>query len=120
MKKIDVNVTIPQANLRKAINSIRAYDFATAAKVKRAIAKGAFAVQKDAKILAPVDTGRLRSSIKIDFFKGGLTADVNTNVEYAANVEFGSSRQRSSPYLFPAYEQNRAEIFKDLKEALEK
>lgn len=115
-----VNVTIPPAQLRKAVNSIKSYEVAASAKVKKVIAKSAFAVQKDAKKLVPVDTGRLRSSIKIDFFKGGLTADVNTNVNYAANVEFGSSSQRASPYLFPAYEQNKAQIFKELKEALSK
>jgi len=57
-----------------------------------------------AKILAPVDTGRLRASIgwTIGTTSSGLFAEVGTNVEYAPFVEFGTGRASAQPYLIPA------------------
>lgn len=49
-------------------------------------------VQRDAKRLAPVDTGRLRASITPEIRQRGNTVQgvVGTNVVYAPPVEFGS------------------------------
>lgn len=49
-------------------------------------------VQRDAKRLAPVDTGRLRASITPEIRQRGTTIQgvVGTNVVYAAAVEMGS------------------------------
>lgn len=49
---------------------------------------------------SPVDTGRLRASIT--HAVEGDTVYIGTNVEYAAYVEMGTSRQRPQPYLKPA------------------
>lgn len=57
--------------------------------VKNVVAESALNIQREAKKRTPVDTGRLRSSIAIEF-SDGLTATIGTNVEYAAAVEFGS------------------------------
>lgn len=53
-----------------------------------------------AKLLAPVDTGRLRNSIA--HAVEGDAAYIGTNVEYAAYVEMGTSRAKAQPYLKPA------------------
>lgn len=54
----------------------------------------ALRVQSRAKDLCPVDTGRLRNSIGLRFFRVGsfdkLAAEVYTNTKYAPAVEFGS------------------------------
>lgn len=57
-----------------------------------------------AKVLAPVDTGRLRASIvwTLGSTAAGLFAEVGTNVEYAAHVEFGTINMAAQPYLIPA------------------
>ena len=70
------------------------------------------AVKAQAVSLAPVDTGRLRSSIGYKTptkTEGDLTvsprkneAYVGTNVEYAGHVEFGTRRAAAQPYLRPA------------------
>jgi len=73
-------------------------------------------VLRTSKLSTPVDTGRLRSSETKQVFKD--KAFVGTNVEYAPNVEFGTSRQRPQPFLRPALDnniQNIKTIFKDLK-----
>lgn len=71
--------------------------------------------------LAPVDTGRLKNSI--DSTYDDDSAYVGTNVEYAAYVEFGTSRMRAQPYLKPAatghadeYKAIAERIFKDASE----
>ena len=73
-----------------------------------------------------VDTGRLRASIRVEFLNMGIAAEVGTNVEYGAFVEYGTGQRgsatlpsgvplphgyvhgskngmRARPYLWPAY-----------------
>lgn len=57
-----------------------------------------------AKSACPVDTGRLRNSITHIVDEGGKCAVIGTNVEYAAYVELGTTRQKPQPYLKPAAE----------------
>lgn len=61
-------------------------------------------IQNRARELCPVDTGRLRSSIRAVDGKDatGVYVDVGTNVEYAPHVEFGTSRMPAQPYMRPA------------------
>ncbi len=55
-----------------------------------------------AKKACPVDTGRLRNSITHAVSSAESVVYVGTNVEYAAYVELGTSRQKAQPYLKPA------------------
>ena len=57
-----------------------------------------------AKRKCPVDTDRLRGSIthRVQSDDSGGRAEIGTNVEYAAFVELGTSRQKAQPYLKPA------------------
>lgn len=57
-------------------------------------------IQNYARLLAPVDTGRLRSSITAT--KGDRVVTIGTNVEYAAFVEFGTRYMAAQPFLRPA------------------
>lgn len=61
-------------------------------------------VEGQAKQLAPVDTGRLRSSITHEVERQGeeVVGRIGSNVEYAAHQEFGTSRMAAHPYLRPA------------------
>ena len=65
-------------------------------------------VERDAKKLCPVDTGRLRSSITHEI--EGTKGYVGTNVEYARAVELGTSYQSPQPYLRPALHNNEKKI----------
>lgn len=55
-----------------------------------------------AKLLCPVDTGRLRNSISHAVDEDEKTVYIGTNVEYAPYVELGTSRTKAQPYLKPA------------------
>lgn len=53
-----------------------------------------------AKMLAPVDTGRLRNSLTHTV--EGNAAYIGTNVEYAPYQEYGTRRTKAQPFLKPA------------------
>lgn len=61
-------------------------------------------VERTAKRLCPVDTGRLRASIthSLESDSRGLVGVVGTDVHYAPYVEFGTSRMAAQPFLRPA------------------
>lgn len=88
-------------------------------KVADLINKTAINIQNNAKRLAPVDTGRLRSSIRIRFYRdNGPAADIYTDVEYAAYLEFGTKRMSARPYMTPAWELERAKFEEALRSIL--
>jgi len=60
--------------------------------VLNAMRDSALMVERDAKINAPVDTGRLRASIVPEIVAGAdqIWGIVGSNVTYAASVEYGS------------------------------
>jgi len=84
---------------------------------KKIILKACLIVERDAKILCPVDTGRLRSSITHEI--EGITGRVGSNVEYARAVELGSEdpayNQAPQPYLRPALHKNEKKILELFK-----
>jgi len=80
-------------------------------KVARELEKKAIKVVRASKRNAPVDTGRLRSSITYDMIDlpGQLPkAVVGTPVNYAKYVEFGTEDMDPQPYLRPALSRLRA------------
>jgi phage gpG-like protein len=85
------------------------------ARAPRAVAAAVYAtvveVEREAKLLCPVDTGRLRASIHGQM-TGPAQGVVGTNVTYAAPVEYGHVTPNGGyvagrPYLTPAIEAGR-------------
>ena len=72
-----------------------------------------------AKLMCPVDTGRLRNSItnQIDLQENAVY--IGTSVEYAPYVELGTSRRSPHPYLKPAAADHADEYRSILKGCLE-
>jgi len=99
---------------REAIKQLRFYQLKKKDQIRGIITSGAFDIDRDAKKGAPVITTRLRSSIHPEFQRNGLGALVGTDVEYAAFVEFGTSKQEAQPYLRPAFEKHNPRIVKDI------
>jgi phage gpG-like protein len=77
--------------------------------VKRAVDRTRIDVQNEARRRAPVDTGRLRSSIVSRVEGGGrnLGYVVGTNVNYAAAIEFG----RGPVDIFPNEHSGKKALF---------
>lgn len=77
-------------------------------------------VERAAKQNAPVDTGRLRSSISTrlaESDENSIAVEVGTNVDYAIAVEFGTSKMPAHPYMLPAYAENKDKVLRKLAEA---
>lgn len=72
--------------------------------IKISVTAAALLVHGDATRLAPVDTGRLRSSLT--YITEDNAAIVGTDVEYAKKMEYGGSRQAPNGYLRPALYNN--------------
>jgi HK97 gp10 family phage protein len=68
-----------------------------------------------AKLLCPVDTGRLRNSISHAVDEDEKAVYIGTNVEYAPYVEMGTSKTKAQPFLKPAAT-NHAEEYRSIIE----
>lgn len=110
--------------------------------VSEEIEAGVQSIREDAVKLAPVDTGRLRSSIQAE--ASGLNGEVKTNVEYAGYMEFGTGgnvdvkpgweeiaeKYRGKgertvniaprPFMRPALEKNAPEIMNQINDRIGK
>lgn len=70
------------------------------ADIGAAVSAAAQRVAENARGLCPVDTGRLKNSIAVSVGENG--AQVSAGTDYAAYVEFGTSRAAAQPFLVPA------------------
>ena len=77
--------------------------------LERALPYIAVDIQNALKIKAPVDTGRLRNSIKVQVVEGGLEIFI---VDYALFLEFGTNRMRPHPFIRPTFLQKLPGIIK--------
>lgn len=81
--------------------------------LRNGLQAGAFLVEGEAKLRAPVDTGALRSSIRATEIKS-TEYSVGTNLDYAIWQEYGTSRMAAQPYMRPALNLNRDSIIRTI------
>ena len=86
--------------------------------IGRALEEIGLAAEGYAKAACPVDTGRLRNSITHVALPDEKAVYIGTNVEYAPDVELGTSRQKAQPFLRPAASEHGAQYRQVLKKAL--
>lgn len=72
------------------------------------VAKGGHDVVADAQILAPVDTGLLKTTIDVDV--DGLSFAAGPTAEHGVYQELGTSEMPPQPYLGPAFDRNLLRI----------
>lgn len=84
------------------------------------VEQAALRIERDAKLLVPVDTGKLRGSLSTTISKTMTTidAEIGTDVEYGPAVEFGTSRQGSQPYLIPSFDRNTQLLFSAIEKVM--
>ena len=83
--------TIELAGLQETLNRLQKIGDETAQAVDDEIAAGVRDMEKSAKRLCPVDTGRLRASISASR-NAFLNWELVAQTDYAAYVEFGTGR----------------------------
>lgn len=84
--------------------------------VKTVVKKNGSEMQKKAQRNAPVDTGNLKNNIGLEISDGGMTATVEPTAKYAPYVELGTRFMEAQPFLKPAFEEQKKQFEKDLKE----
>lgn len=74
------------------------------------VRKTAANVERDAKILAPVDTGNLRNSISTDVTGDGrhrsVSAEIGPTADYGIYLERGTSHMPPHPFMGPAFDRH--------------
>lgn len=80
-------------------------------------------IVNDAKLIVPVKTGFLQSSIQADKVEVNLkrtevSGTVTADAEYASHVEFGTRFQKAQPYLVPAVLKNKSNFLRRMKAAI--
>lgn len=125
-----MNITV---EVKEAIAAFREYSVKANSELEKAVnnagllvegtSKRLFKGRNDASVYGEpprVDTGRLRASITHRLKKENqvLISEVGTSVEYASDVEFGTSGTMPHPFLTPSLEQNRTQIEKMISEAI--
>lgn len=105
-----------EINTKDFVKSLLGYSDGVLSDLQEAVADCALKTERGAKKNCPVDTGMLRASITSDI--GVLEAEVGTNVEYAAYVEYGTSKQGAKPFLRPALDSSLKQLEKDIAKAL--
>ena len=91
--------------------------------IEQALVNSALMVERDAKIKAAVDTGRMRSAINHKLENAGTNnpyVKIISPVEYSKFIEFGTSRQPAKPFMYPALIENKSKILKELAKAFKK
>lgn len=80
------------------------------AKAAAVVRRTGFAIERDAKTLAPVDTGNLRNSISTSMVGDGRSAlmsvEVGPTAAYGIYQEYGTSVMAAQPFLGPAFDRN--------------
>ena len=104
-----------QTNLQRAAAKLRGPGLEPAMKA------ATLAVTRDAKLLAPVDTGNLRASIKpeIRCYATALEGVVGSPVTYAPFQELGTAHMKGRHYLQRAFDKSKAAIENLLKRGVE-
>lgn len=87
--------------------------------ISDAMRKSAFLVEAKAKPLTPVDTGRLRASIRPDYIRP-LEAAIAPHTEYAIYVHEGTRYMKARPFMKWGVKAAEGDIKKVFEEAISK
>lgn len=112
---MDIKVTIDATSFEKFLKKAPA-GFERA--LQNAIQKGAYLIERVAKTNAPVDTGRLRSSIATELIP--FKATIMPHVNYARFLEFGTRYITARPFMGPAADSTDKQIMTILNDEVKK
>lgn len=83
--------------------------------VKKAVRLNGSELQTKAQEKSPVDTGQLKRSIGLEITDGGLTAEVEPGVDYAAYQEYGTRFMNAQPFMRPSLKEQAKQFKQDLE-----
>lgn len=132
-----IKVDIPTAEIVRLTRKLASYGEAQEQNAMDELHAAGLNVESGAKKLVNVDTGRLRSSIHMESSEVNPTFEYNDNegrsfdgsldvspgwmeVYVGTNVDYAIYQEQMSPYLVPAWEQERVKLIARLKAELRK
>ena len=80
--------------------------------VRQTVRRNGAELQTKAQRYAPVKTGTLKRSIRLDIQDNGLTARTDATADYAPYVEWGTRFMEARPFMRPAFNSQK-EKFKN-------
>ena len=83
--------------------------------VKKIVKEHTANMQTEAQKLAPVDTGNLKRSIRLELLKGGMAGTVISPADYSGYQEFGTRFMAAQPYMGPAWRKERPIFISELR-----
>ena len=90
-------------DLSTILSAMDAYVANLQEKVGQAVQDAGIECEDEAKKAAPVDTGRLQSSIEYEK-QEEMKCSVGTDVPYSIFQEYGTHKMAAHPFLFPAFQ----------------
>lgn len=132
-----ITVDVPTAEIERLTRKLASYGEAQQQNALDELHEAGLNVESEAKKLVNVDTGRLRASIHMESSKVNPTFQYNDNegrsfdgsldvtpkgleVYVGTNVDYAIVQEQISPYLVPAWEQERVKLIARLKTELQK
>ena len=89
----------------------------------KVVSGNAAELEKNAKKIVPVDSGKLKQSIgknKIDNKEWEVKTNTTGLATYGVYVEYGTSKMSAQPFMFPSLFKQRPIFFKDIENLLKK
>lgn len=83
--------------------------------VKRVVLTNGAELTRNAKRLAPVDTGSLAGSINLSIEDGGLTAVTRDGVDYGKYVDLSTRFMSAQPFMTPAHNLQAKKFKRDME-----
>jgi HK97 gp10 family phage protein len=114
---MSVEIEVEIAGSEELGEALNRFDVEMQNRLHERLAEWAENVRAEASRLAPARTGYLRSTIYAQTRE--WQAEIGADADYAANVEFGTTRAQARSFLSPAVETLTPELERSLTEALE-
>jgi len=92
----NININIKIEGLDKLVKALARFPQVSVKHINTGIKKSMYEIDREAKQLSPVDTGRLRSSFQVKLTN--LRGEIGPTVNYAADVHEGRSPGSWPPY----------------------
>ena len=87
-----IEMKISISGLNQLLTKLDQVEQAADKGAKIGLKKAAFLIEREAKLTAPTDTGRYKSSISTSFENNNFTAHIGPHVYYASYLEFGTGK----------------------------
>lgn len=120
-------MTLSTRNAKGVAANFVAADARAQRAIKKIVRASGVRVHERQRALAPVDTGFMRSQLRVEFTEGGYAyeagyreSDFDAAGEpfYPVYVEFGTATQPAQPHVFPARDEEAPRFRRELRDAL--